>query len=92
MQAGGPDTIWEAVLLTRTGGVFGLSIRPGETGRQDHRHRACLAQCLASCSYCAPLPLPTNFPDLTARSPAPTSVEPLSGAIAAPHLRPPSLS
>ena len=42
LQAGGPDTIWEAVLLTRTGGVFGLSIRPGETGRQDHRHRACL--------------------------------------------------
>lgn len=59
---------------------------------QDQDNRACLAQCLASCSYCAPVPLPANFPELTARSPAPATVEPLSGAIAAPHLRPPSLS
>lgn len=59
---------------------------------QDEDNRACLAQCLASCSYCAPLPLPANFPELTARSPAPATVDPLSGAIAAPHLRPPSLS
>lgn len=59
---------------------------------QDEDGRACLAQCLASCSYCAPLPLPTAFPDLTAISPAPASTEPLYGAIASPHLRPPSLS
>ncbi|WP_269931258.1 hypothetical protein [Aminobacter sp. HY435] len=54
--------------------------------------KACLAQCLASCSYCAPLPLPTAFPDLATFSPAPARTEPLYGAIASPHLRPPSLS
>ena len=42
LQAGGPDTIWVAVLLTRDGGVFGLSVRPGEAGRSERRHRACL--------------------------------------------------
>ncbi len=41
LQAGGPDTIWEAVLLMRDGGVFGLAVRPG--GTQDHRHRGCLS-------------------------------------------------
>lgn len=41
LQAGGPDTVWEAVLLMRDGGVFGLAVRPGQDG-QAHRHRACL--------------------------------------------------
>jgi len=59
---------------------------------QDEDGRACLAQCLASCSYCAPLPLPAAFPDRTAISPAPARTEPLYGSIASPHLRPPSLS
>ena len=59
---------------------------------QDEDSRACLAQCLASCSYCAPVPLPANFPDLTAHSPAPAPADPLHGAIASPHLRPPSIS
>lgn len=40
LQAGGPDTVWEAVLLMRDGGVFGLAVRPG--GTQDPRHRGCL--------------------------------------------------
>ena len=40
LQAGGPDTVWEAVLLMRDGGVFGLAVRPG--GTQDRRHRGCL--------------------------------------------------
>lgn len=40
LQAGGPDTIWEAVLLMRDGRVFGLTVRPG--GAPDHRHRGCL--------------------------------------------------
>ncbi|AMS40579.1 hypothetical protein [Aminobacter aminovorans] len=53
---------------------------------------ACQARCLASCSYCTPLPLPTAFPDLTTISPAPARTEPLHGAIASPHLRPPSIS
>ncbi|GAA2832428.1 hypothetical protein GCM10010836_26940 [Aminobacter aminovorans] len=59
---------------------------------QDKDARACLAQCLASCSYCAPLPLPTVFPELAGVSPLPARTEPLHGSIAAPHLRPPSLS
>lgn len=59
---------------------------------QDQDSRACLAQCLASCSYCAPLPLPTAFPDQAAVSPRPATTEPLHGAIASPHLRPPSFS
>jgi hypothetical protein len=54
--------------------------------------KACLAQCLVSCSYCAPLPMATAFPDLTGISPAPARTEPLHGSIASPHLRPPSLS
>lgn len=41
LQAGGADTVWEAVLLTRDGGVFGLVVRPG-LGGQAQRHRACL--------------------------------------------------
>ncbi|WP_395449760.1 hypothetical protein ACHMW7_08080 [Aminobacter sp. UC22_36] len=59
---------------------------------QDKDAKACLAQCLASCSYCAPVPLPTVFPDLAAASPRPAKTEPLHGAIASPHLRPPSHS
>jgi hypothetical protein len=59
---------------------------------QDKDAKACLAQCLASCSYCAPVPLPTVFPDLAAISPLPAKTEPLHGAIASPHLRPPSHS
>lgn len=58
----------------------------------DKDARACLAQCLASCSYCAPLPLPTVFPELAGVSPFPARTEPLHGSIAAPHLRPPSHS
>ncbi|MDH4987823.1 hypothetical protein QEZ47_20315 [Aminobacter anthyllidis] len=54
--------------------------------------KACLAQCLASCSYCAPVPLPTVFPELVGVSPLPARTEPLHGAISSPHLRPPSLS
>ncbi|CAN7685722.1 hypothetical protein [Aminobacter sp. LjRoot7] len=61
-------------------------------GDLSQDEKACLAQCLASCSYCAPLPLPTAFPDLAAISPAPAKTEPLHGAIASPHLRPPSFS
>lgn len=53
---------------------------------------ACQARCLASCGSCTPLPLPTALPELTAISPAPATTEPLRGAIASPHLRPPSLS
>lgn len=41
LQVGGADTIWEAVLLTREGGVFGLAICAGEAG-PGRRHRACL--------------------------------------------------
>lgn len=40
LQAGATDTVWEAVLLMRDGGVFGLAVRSG--GAQDPRHRACL--------------------------------------------------
>lgn len=43
LQAGGADTVWEAVLLMRDGGVFGLAVRPGGTGTQDRRHRGCLS-------------------------------------------------
>lgn len=44
LQWGGHDTIWEAVLLTRTGGVFGLVIRADdETEHMAGGHRACLA-------------------------------------------------
>lgn len=58
----------------------------------DEDGRACLAQCLASCSYCAPIPLPTTFPDLATISLLPATTKPLHGAIASPHLRPPSFS
>lgn len=61
-------------------------------GDLSQDEKACLAQCLASCSYCAPLPLPTAFPDLAAISPAPGKTESFHGAIASPHLRPPSFS
>lgn len=59
---------------------------------QDEDSRACLAQCLASCSYCAPLPLPSAFLNLTGISPVPAKTEPLYGSIMSPHLRPPSFS
>jgi len=59
---------------------------------QDVDGNACLAQCVASCSYCAPLPLPTVFPDLATISPPPATTEPLYGAIASPHPRPPSVA
>lgn len=59
---------------------------------QDKDAKACLAQCLASCSYCAPVPLAAVFPELIGVSPRPAKTEPLHGAIASPHLRPPSFS
>lgn len=43
LQLGGHDTIWEAVLLTRTGEVFGLVVRAeGEAAHVPGRHRGCL--------------------------------------------------
>lgn len=43
LQLGGDDTVWEAVLLTRTGEVFGLVIRADdEPARTAGGHRACL--------------------------------------------------
>lgn len=59
---------------------------------QGEDGNACLAQCVASCSYCAPLPVPTAFPGATIKSPPPAVTEPMRGATASPHLRPPSFS
>lgn len=59
---------------------------------QDEDGNACLAQCLASCSYCTPLPVPAAFPGATIKSPPPAVTEPMHGATASPHLRPPSFS
>ena len=43
LQLGGHDTIWEAVLLTRTGEVFGLVVRADdEAARVPGHHRGCL--------------------------------------------------
>ena len=43
LQLGGHDTVWEAILLTRTGEVFGLVIRADdETEHMAGGHRACL--------------------------------------------------
>ena len=41
-QLGSNDTIWEAVLLTRAGDVFGLVIRPDVAAAGEGAHRACL--------------------------------------------------
>lgn len=59
---------------------------------QDEDNRACLAQCLASCSYCAPLPLQGMFPAVATALLPPATADPLHGAIASPYLRPPSFS
>ena len=43
LQLGGHDTVWEAILLTRTGEVFGLVIgTDDETEHMAGGHRACL--------------------------------------------------
>ena len=43
LQLGGHDTVWEAILLTRTGEVFGLVIRADdETEHMAGGDRACL--------------------------------------------------
>jgi hypothetical protein len=42
LQLGGNDTLWEAVLLTRAGAVFGLVIRPDADAAGQGAHRACL--------------------------------------------------
>lgn len=62
----------------------------GDPSQDDGK--ACLAQCLVSCSYCAPLPLVTAFPNATVNPPRPAASEPMRGAAAPPHLRPPSIS
>lgn len=62
----------------------------GDPSQDDGK--SCLAQCLASCSYCAPLPLAADFPDAPANRPRPAASEPMRGALAPPHLRPPSIS
>ncbi|WP_378947968.1 hypothetical protein [Mesorhizobium sp. ANAO-SY3R2] len=63
----------------------------GDMG-QDEADRACLAQCLAACGYCAPLPLSAALPVKTDSHPSPHKYAVLHGAIAAPHPRPPSIS
>ena len=43
LQLGGHDTVWEAILLTRTGEVFGLVVRADdEAARVRGHHRGCL--------------------------------------------------
>ena len=59
---------------------------------QDVAGEACLAQCLAACGYCAPLPLSIALPVKADSQPAPRKYAVLRGAIAAPHPRPPSIS
>lgn len=68
------------------GGACCGDLSQGEDGK------SCLAQCLASCSYCAPLPQAVDFPDARANAPRPAASEPMRGAMAPPHLRPPSIS
>ncbi|MDH6233825.1 hypothetical protein M2281_004438 [Mesorhizobium soli] len=59
---------------------------------QNGAAKSCLVQCLASCSYCAPLPLAAALPEIAVTSPAPSTDNPLRGAIASPYPRPPSIS
>lgn len=70
--------------------------KPGATSCGDlvknADSKACLSQCMMTCSYCAPIPMPTAFPEGGQKNILPRTAESLVGAASAPHPRPPSFS
>lgn len=58
----------------------------------DAGGKACLSQCVVTCSYCAPIPMPTAFPEGGQKNFLPRKADSLVGAASAPHPRPPSFS